>query len=679
MNLDFNKIQEAWNRYVAGPEPIPEHIDGVRQEIVESWRRSKGKADPFLTKIETLSTEDMDKIWAENSLLTQIAFPYLKDFYKFLKETNHNIMLSDKNGFQLLFISEDQEFLELSEQAQLFNGCDFSESSVGTNGIGISLANEAPSMVLGPEHFLKMYHPLVCYASPIYDTSHNLIGTINITGPLEAYQPYIMGMLGAAISGIEKEFKLTQTNNMLKTTLDSFNHAVLLLGADKSILHFNDLAPKVLGLEDKDLIGQPFSSVIQMDSLPDSIKDLDKKAEAVECTLLNKYSVPIDVSLTITPKQHGTKDLSSTLLILNTQKALHSLANRMAGFSARYTFDSIVGTSAAIQTVKSLGQVAAEISSPVLIFGENGTGKEVLAQAIHNASNRRNGPFVWVNCNAIPKGLMESEFFGYEGGAFDGEKGNGHPGKFELADEGTLFLDEVHNLSLDIQALLLQVLKTKEIVRMGGKRSKTVNARILASTSVSLQVAVQKRTFREDLYYLLNVLNIVIPPLRERTEDIKPLLKFFGEKYSKALGKEPPILEDEALQALITYSWPGNVRELESVVEHTLNMTEGTIIGLSDLPDDLINYYYAEKHKGTVKYIPKKNIDKTLSGIETSEIASPELEEYNLILAALQKESGNVKLAAASMNMPLSTFYRKLNKYNLDPKTLRQVPYLKNS
>ena len=342
MDLDHATIYAAWERYVAGPEPVPDAIEGVRPEIVASWRRSKGKADPFATEPPTLSKQAFEIVLDENKLLCQLAFPYLLEFYRSLRETGHSIMLSDKRGFQLLLLSEDQEFLELSQQAQMNNGCDFSEASVGTNGIGTSLAMAGPVMVWGPEHFLKVYHPLVCYAAPIYDMAHSIVGSINITGPVEVYQPYIMGMLAIATNGIENEFKLTQTNTMLKTVLDSYENGTLLLGADKTILYYNAQVPPLLRLKDEELLGRPISSVVQLSSLPAELQSFDRPVDRVECTLLNKLQEPIDVSLSIRPARHDAHDLDSTIVILRTQKAVHHMANRIAGFQASYTFDSIV-------------------------------------------------------------------------------------------------------------------------------------------------------------------------------------------------------------------------------------------------------------------------------------------------------------------------------------------------
>ena len=210
-------------------------------------------------------------------------------------------------------------------------------------------------------------------------------------------------------------------------------------------------------------------------------------------------------------------------------KRIHKMVNKYSGFKATYTIDNIIGQSSQISYVKNLCLKASKSNSNVLILGESGTGKELVAQSIHNASSRRNEPFIAINCGALPKGLIESELFGYEGGSFTGANREGKPGKFELADGGTIFLDEIGDMPLDIQVSLLRVLQNKEIVRIGGNKPKSIDIRIIAATNKDLFKSIHDNTFREDLYYRLNVLTISVPPLRERKSDIKVLEQYFNQ------------------------------------------------------------------------------------------------------------------------------------------------------
>jgi len=242
---------------------------------------------------------------------------------------------------------------------------------------------------------------------------------------------------------------------------------------------------------------------------------------------------------------------------------------------------------------KTIGKVSASDSS-VLIQGESGTGKELVARTLHQYSQRKNMPFVTVNCGAIPEGVLESEFFSHEKGAFTGAY-NRKTGKFEYANGGTIFLDEIGEMSPPLQVKLLRVLQEREFERVGGNEKIVVDVRIVAATNKSLRQSISEKTFRADLFYRLNVVSIVIPPLRKRKEDIPLLAAYFRDKYCAKLGKEPKKISNEALQVLQEYDWPGNVRELENIIEHAIVMGNGQVILLEDLPMK----YYLQKTKRT--------------------------------------------------------------------------------
>jgi two-component system response regulator AtoC len=248
----------------------------------------------------------------------------------------------------------------------------------------------------------------------------------------------------------------------------------------------------------------------------------------------------------------------------------------------KYRLGNIVGTSPVMQEVyKKVGRVA-QTNATVLITGESGSGKELVAKIIHNNSLRRDGPFVKVNCGALPEGLLESELFGYEKGAFTGAVAR-KPGRFELADQGTIFFDEIGELSLALQVKLLGVLQEREFERVGGTETIKVDVRIIAATNRDLEAMVRNGLFREDLYYRLKVVPIHVPPLRERTEDIPLLIEYFLARFAAEAHREPPIITAEAVQLLRRYQWPGNVRELANVLERAVIMSSG-VIGSQDLP-----------------------------------------------------------------------------------------------
>jgi Transcriptional regulator containing PAS, AAA-type ATPase, and DNA-binding domains len=294
-----------------------------------------------------------------------------------------------------------------------------------------------------------------------------------------------------------------------------------------------------------------------------------------------------------------------------------------------------------------------QVDSTVLLLGESGVGKEVIATTIHARSHRKEGPFIAVNCGAIPADLLESELFGYEKGAFTGANREGKSGMFELANGGTLFLDEIGDLPKDFQVKLLRAIQEREIMRVGGSKPRPINVRIIAATNHDLENLVREGKFREDLYFRLNVVPLDIPPLRERKEDIIPLIYSFKNKFSKAYEINKDIMP-EVYDILLQYQWPGNVRELENVIERLMVTTTGDTIGINDIPKHLINYTPDNHPEIKVQgIIPLKEAVNTV--------------ERQLITNAL-KQFGSTYKAARVLQVDQSTIVRKANKLNISHK-----------
>ena len=318
----------------------------------------------------------------------------------------------------------------------------------------------------------------------------------------------------------------------------------------------------------------------------------------------------------------------------------------------KYSFSNIIGKSRKMQEVFYLITQVAKSDATVLLLGESGTGKELVANAIHYNSLRADKPFIKVNCAALPADLVEAELFGYEKGAFTGAI-RAKEGKFELAHEGTIFLDEIGSLALDAQAKLLRVLQEKEVERLGSKRPKKVDVRLIAATNKDLAKAVEKAEFREDLYYRLNVYPIYLPPLRERGADILLLAEHFLEKYSRQYGKDIKRISTPAIDALMQYHWPGNVRELENCIERAVLLCEDQVIRTYHLPPSL------QTAKDTSTY-------NTLSLKETVENL-----EIEMITDALKETKGNIRKAARLLQTTERILGYKIKKYQIDPKRFR--------
>lgn len=333
-------------------------------------------------------------------------------------------------------------------------------------------------------------------------------------------------------------------------------------------------------------------------------------------------------------------------------KELKLYKNEMAKLnSAKYYTEDIVGNSQVMIKCKEKIKKIARVNSNVLILGESGVGKELFAHSIHNESQRSDEPFVSINCSAIPENLLESELFGYEEGAFTGARKGGNIGKFQLANGGTIFLDEIGDMPLHMQVKLLRVFQEKEIERIGGKNPTKINIRVICATHKNLEELIRENKFREDLYYRLNVLTLEVPPLRERKEDIPLMIdKFLGVFY-----KETGIyrsIPDSIIQILKKYEWPGNVRELRNVVERICVNSEEVNVSINDLPPNIINGSLKSKYK---------NNDSGLKEIMDSI-------EKDIIISTLKECGCNKSETAKKLNIPRATLYRKMEEYGLDVK-----------
>lgn len=328
-------------------------------------------------------------------------------------------------------------------------------------------------------------------------------------------------------------------------------------------------------------------------------------------------------------------------------KKYFDAARKELGRTAIFKFENIICENRKLKTIVARAKKIANSPSTILVTGESGTGKEVFAQAIHNASDREGGPFVPINCGAIPKELIQSELFGYEAGAFTGADRKGRMGKFEIANGGTLFLDEIGDMPVQMQVNLLRVIADRSIVRVGGSRPISVDVRLIAATNQNLLDEIAKGNFREDLYYRLNVMTFRLPPLRERPEDVIPLAEYHLSRISRRFGKHINRIHPLAKDALAAYSWSGNIREVRNAIEQAVNMARGDIILLKHLPEYIQNQ--------NTKYLPHENhILFNLSALE-KEAVERALGHYN----------GNITNASKALGIGRNTLYDKIKKYGI--------------
>lgn len=453
--------------------------------------------------------------------------------------------------------------------------------------------------------------------------------------------------------------ELKESIEMLEDILNFAYEGYVLVDPEGRIVKMN--YEKLLGIKEEEAIGKPVQDVIENTRMHIVVKTGKKEIRDVQRIqghdmITNRIPIIKENKIIGAVGTVLFKDISEVKELAHQLLDLQSKINKYKGEIERiegtkYSFDSIITRNPKMEYLKKVGRRAAETNSTVLITGESGTGKELFAHAIHRASYRSNEPFIAINCAAIPKDLLESELFGYDWGAFTGARREGKRGKFEQALGGTIFLDEIGDMPLEMQAKILRVLESKEFERIGGNKKIAFDARVIAATNENLEEAVKKGKFREDLYYRLNVVSIDIPPLRERKEDIEPLANNILDFLLKEMQLGEKEIPKETMNILKRYNWPGNVRELRNVLERAVNLSTGKYILPEHLPERLIN---GISHiAGSMEDIP----------LLKDVVAEAEIEA---IKKALILTHGNKSLAAEKLGIHRTALYKKIDKYKLD-------------
>ncbi len=419
---------------------------------------------------------------------------------------------------------------------------------------------------------------------------------------------------------------------------------------------------KLMGIKEEEAIGKPVEDIIENTRMHIVVKTGNKEIKDVQ-RIQGHDMITNRIPIFKGDKLVGGigtvlfKDVSQVKELAHHLLDLQSKINKYKGEIERiegvkYSFDSIISQSSKMEYLKNIGKMAAETNSTVLITGESGTGKELFAQAIHKASYRKAEGFIAINCAAIPRDLLESELFGYDSGAFTGARKEGKSGKFEQANGGTIFLDEIGNMPLEMQAKILRVLEEKSFERVGGHKKIILDARVIAATNENIEEQIKKGKFREDLYYRLNVVPIEIPPLRERLEDIEPLSKEILNRLLEEMYLSEKTISKETINILKKYNWPGNVRELRNILERAVNVTPGKVILPENLPERIIskiNYNNPEY---------EDNLPSLRDAVAET--------EKDIIERALTISNGNKTLAAKKLGIHRTALYKKINKYEIE-------------
>lgn len=621
-------MEQAWRLFMQDGV-LDQNI--VKSNIARSWQRcSKRKTDPV--SIEAVSPEFVKQKQKKNWLLIDVSMAAMNDLFIMLKNNlqHFSVILVDSDGMVNYRINYGNEIVSPGQY------CD--ETHTRTNGAALALLNGVGTEVSGYEHLRPDAHNWHTIGVPIRTSNKKIAGVLailNADGPCPPLTMQTVSMAGYLIESRLhiRELLLTVSNAQMQ----GMHQATILADKEGTILGVNMPCLHLLQTTQENLMGTSIKNYLDIDYSSD----------------LFSHATTSDGSFFV-PVKHGSKKSSKAQQFCQINRRSIVLDDNNLAFMFTLkelprqprerlparpdAFAGLIGSSTVFLRVIDMARKAAGMVSNILIEGESGTGKELMARAVHDQSGRA-GKFIAINCGSIPPELLNSELFGYAEGAFTGAKKGGNVGKFELADGGTVFLDEIGEMPLAMQVALLRFLEDRTITRVGGSDTKTVDVRIIAATNRCLAQEVNKGNFREDLFYRLSVVNLNMPPLRERREDI-PIL---AEVLLKQVGTRNKIdvkgYDAQVLAILSQYSWPGNIRQLQNVIESSLIQAGGDIIRTDALPGYL--------------WTPSFNT-RDRSGGNLKDL------EYQLIQETLKKNNGNISKAALELGITRKTIYKKM-------------------
>lgn len=630
---------------------------GLRPEIQESWKRCKAvEMDPKVRAIDTppVISEHQKRPDEISDLLSEMLKKELLDsFYSALCGFDAAILCAHSDSQIIYFQAGSERMLQYLSKCNIKPGSSLAEAYLGTTAASFihSPGNEAT--VIGYEHYLNILAPFAtwCYFSADYGSTYNLV-----IFPKERISFQLITYLETFFKA--RKYKIEDYKKTLELELKNKTSDLLMQYQDQAIIFLDSLG-RILNANEHfcnwfrvDLPTVKYKKCSEL--LPDldrAISCLDT-GERIYYEEVHFKDMPVPkqfMRMDVIPTQEGGK-VTGLIITLSNCKKVRQTVHRVTNSSAYYTFEDILGESTAMVKCKRQASQAALSDSTVVLCGESGTGKELFAQAIHNASPRKECPFVALNCGAMPQELILSELFGYVEGSFTGARKGGAMGKIEHSHHGTLFLDEIGEMPLHAQTILLRVLEERVVTRIGSNTPMNIDIRLICATNRSLIKMVQEGTFRHDLYYRLNVVQIIIPPLRERISDIPLLVNHFIEYFNHFLGDGVRRISPEAMQYLAGQHFGGNIRELRNVIECAMHNVTGDVLLLEHLPTESFN----------------SNVrpDKQDAGAADARYSTEfDKMEKNKLLALMMEHNGNKSLVAKSLGVSRSTLYRKLKSH----------------
>jgi transcriptional activator for dhaKLM operon len=647
--LSTDTIKQAWESFQASGTCDEA---AIAPPILRSWRRcAVAGLDPHgacRSRHELAPFAD-----ATHEALIVLTRPYMEDLYQFMEGSGFAVLLADAS-LTLIEVIGDAEMLEAVESYDLGRGSSWREENIGSMALNLALHEALPWQTRSAEHFCACYHQFACSAAPLFDVAGQAMGVLGVLGRSAAAHAHTLGMVIAAAQALHAQVRnnllLAETNDHLaelNAAIEAMSEGLIFIDERGRLSKINSRAGQMLGLSPRSAAGRPLDELLE---LPAGLRPALEQRSAVndQEMLFAGRKGPVVVLCNVRQLWDRGRRYLGAMITLRPPESVQRLVQQVVGAQARFRFADIVGESPAMQAAVRHARIAANSQAPVLLQGEAGVGKELFAHAIHNAGTRAEGPFVALNCAAVPRALLMGELLGFEGG--QASRAEGRPGRIELAQGGTLLIEECGALTVEAQTNLLRVLETQNLIRIGGRRVVPVDARIVATSSVDLEREVAEGRFRAELFYRLSVLTISIPPLRARGDDVLLLLDQVLTAMNRRMGKQV-LFAPDALAALRAYPWPGNVRELEAILERLLHMTEKSVLTLADLPSAIAQELPSS---GGLSTAPMPRLyDRHAAA------------EREAILRAGRESAGHLGHAAERLGISRATLWRKMKLYGL--------------
>lgn len=653
--LPEKTISAAWQTFVTTGRISAADQERLDPAVVRSWRRCINRFNPLVRpRLVPISDSALTSILKSQQELITVTAPFIEDIHQFTENSDYAIVLADGAGC-ILAIGGDVHAEGKAAVLGFQTGVYWSEESTGTNALGLALQEAMPAQVVGAEHYFAFLHGIVTAAAPIHDVRGRIIGLLGMVGSVETTTSHTLALVMSAARAVSNQlyanWYLDQVNRHLgevNTILGAITEGVIVWDQDGEIRHVNNQAGRMLQLNPRAAVGRLLTDLIR---LPAEVLETVSAGRELHDVELNLGVLDHDVRtvLTVRPITEGGSQPTSYVALLSPLEHVRQIGQQQFATPTTLKIEDVQAGSAGMRRVVRQARTAARGTAPVLMTGEGGVGKNLLARAIHNDGPRAGRPFIDINCRAIPRELMAREILGQE----QDTTTRGQPSKFELAEGGTLLIDQIENLSLELQAALLHVIETRHVSRLGSALPIPTNVRIIAATTENLEELVTQGSFLPHLYYRFGVFKINVPPLRERVEDI-PLLaeRFLAQQTAR--DSRAVWIDDEALRVLERYPWPGNVRELESVLERAISQSRDGIIRPGDLPDT-VRY-------GRVIHGRSPLPQPVLSVVEA---------EREAILRAGWACNGRVTEMARMLGIGRATLWRKMKRLDITPTAFR--------